>query len=98
MWRVQSEEVSAVLIKYYQELFSSSRPNGSSAVLDHVPHVIIDEMNASLCREFMECEVVVALQQMTPLKALGPDGMPPLFINTFRVLLIKMSHPPFYLG
>lgn len=83
VWRVQSKEVSVVLIKYYQDLFSSSRPNGLGAVLDHVHHVIINEMNASLCREFMECEVAAALQQMEPLKAPRPNGMPPLFYQHF---------------
>ena len=71
------------MIKYYQDLFSSSRPNGLGAVLDHVPHVITNEMNVSLCREFSECEVVATLQQMTPLKALGPDGMSPFFYQYF---------------
>ena len=31
----------------------------------------------------MECEVIAALKQMVPLKALGLDGMPSLFFQHF---------------
>ena len=36
-------------------------------------------MNATLTEEFKALEVEVALKQIAPLKASGPDGMPPLF-------------------
>ena len=36
-------------------------------------------MNQNLIKDFTPIEVKVALKQMYPLKALGPDGMPPLF-------------------
>ena len=44
-----------------------------------VPTVITDEQNAMLSAEFAKNEVEKAIQQMAPLKALGPDGLPPLF-------------------
>ena len=40
-------------------------------------------MNFMLLREFQASEVHKALKQMYPLKALGPDGMPPLFFQKF---------------
>ena len=40
-------------------------------------------MNDELVGEFQEWEVVQALKQMAPLKAPGPDGMPPLFYQHF---------------
>ena len=52
-------------------------------MLAHVPQIITEEMNLSLTCDFMENEVSKALQQMVPLKALGPDGMPPLFYQHF---------------
>ena len=36
-------------------------------------------MNDGLVEAFTKEEVETALKQMTPLKAPGPDGMPPLF-------------------
>jgi hypothetical protein len=35
---------------------------------------VSEEMNYSLIREFMELEEKEALDSMTPLKSLGPDG------------------------
>ena len=40
-------------------------------------------MNADLAREFHEGEVHKALKQMFPLKAPGPNDMPPLFYQHF---------------
>ena len=40
-------------------------------------------MNATLVALFRDDEVKEALKQMAPLKALGLDGMPPLFYQHF---------------
>ena len=40
-------------------------------------------MNVVLLQEFRAPEVEEALKQMHPLKALGPDDMPPLFYQHF---------------
>ena len=40
-------------------------------------------MNSSLTDNFQALEVEVALKQMAPLKARGPDGMPPLFVQNY---------------
>ena len=40
-------------------------------------------MNQTLTGEFGEEEVLAALKQMAPMKAPGPDGMPPLFFQHF---------------
>lgn len=40
-------------------------------------------MNQELSKEFLVCEVKLALSQMALFKALGPDGMPPLFYQHF---------------
>ena len=61
-WRVQPKEVSAIVVNYYHELFSSSTIDSLSSVLDHVPQVITEEMNASFTREFKEDEVLIALK------------------------------------
>lgn len=37
------------------------------------------DMNACMLRDFELCEVHHALKQIYPLKALGPDSMPPSF-------------------
>ena len=79
IWRAHSEEIAPVFVSYFNTLFSSSGHNGFARVLEFVPNVITDEMNASLSRASEASEVHVALQQM----AHGSDGMPPLFYQHF---------------
>ena len=73
------EEISKILIDYYQNLFTSASPSNLEEVLMAVPTVITDEQNIMLATEFVKIEVEEAIQQMAPLKAPGPDGLPPLF-------------------
>ena len=40
-------------------------------------------MNDELAAPFQRSEVELAIKQMDPLKAPGPDGMPPLFFQQF---------------
>ena len=54
-------------------------PSNFEEVIDTIPHVVTNEMNVKLEADFTIEEVEVALKQMAPLKAPGPDGMPPLF-------------------
>ena len=75
------------MVNYYKQLFSSSRQADPTNVLACVPKVIIDEMNTALYCDFVDSEVSAALQQMAPLKAPGPDGMPPLSYQHFWVIV-----------
>ena len=84
---MDNEEISALLVSYYQQLFTSSNPNGIETVLEVVPHVVTEEMNTDLTREFTKVEVVHALKQMAPLNAPGPDGMPPIFYQHYWHLI-----------
>ena len=82
-WKSELDEIAAVLTGYYQNLFTTSTRDNSSNMLEHVPQLITDEMKSYLSREFLECEVSATLNQMTLLKALSPNGMPPLFYQHF---------------
>ena len=42
-----------------------------------------DDMNVELTKPYTQEEVNAAIKQMSPLKALGLDGMPPLFYQSF---------------
>ncbi|XP_065620941.1 uncharacterized protein LOC136063873 [Quercus suber] len=83
LWKTNMEEITEVLVSYYHSLFTSKGHVDASRVLEYVPNVITDEMNALLSRKFEVHEVERALHQMAPLKAPGPDGMPPLFYQHF---------------
>ena len=77
------EEISKILIDYYQNLFTLASPSNMEEVLMAVPTVITDKQNAMLAAEFVKAEVEEALQQMALLKAPGPDGLPPFFYQNF---------------
>ena len=72
-----------MLVNYYRELFSTSRPNPQWPQLEHISSMITEEMNSALTDTFTAFEVKESLKQMAPLKAPGPDGMPPLFFQHF---------------
>ena len=45
--------------------------------------MVTEDMRATLARPFNVEEVECAIKDMAPLKASGPDGMPPLFYQTY---------------
>ena len=83
VWRTRQDDIGEVIVNYYKSLFTSTDGKVSIGILDFVLTVIDEEMNESLCREFEASEVATAFQQMAPLKAPRPDGMPPLFYQHF---------------
>ncbi len=52
-------------------------------MLERVQHKISLEMNQSFSQMFTGEEVEKALYQIGPLKASGPDGLPPVFYQSF---------------
>ena len=51
-WCTQANQISAIFIEYYQQLFTSSNPEALEADLDSIPHTMTKDMNASLCCDF----------------------------------------------
>nr|XP_023906708.1 uncharacterized protein LOC112018414 [Quercus suber] len=83
VWREGPNEVAEIFIHYYSELFTTSCPPTHHEALNHIPQVITDDMNHELTSRFEDWEVIQALKQMAPMKAPGPNGMPPLFFQHF---------------
>ena len=52
-------------------------------MLDGVKSVVSEEMNEKLVKTYTAEEVEIAIKDMAPLKAPGPDGMPSLFFQTY---------------
>ena len=48
-------------------------------VTQHMGWVVTEDMNKEPVGDFTQNEIKLALNQMAPLKAPGPDGMPPIF-------------------
>ena len=75
--------VSALLIEYYSKLFTSSNLHDLDRILDGVQPMVTDEKRAELDKPYTSEEVGEAIRQIAPLKAPRPDGMPPLFYQTY---------------
>ena len=75
--------VSALLIEYYSKLFTSSNLHDLDCRLDGVQQMVTNEMRVELGKPYTSEEVGETIRQMTPLKASRPDGMPPLFYQTY---------------
>lgn len=77
------EKIVAVLVDYFQQLFSIVNPNRVKDVVRFTGRCVTEEMNSNLIADFSKIEVETALKQMAPLKASGPDGMPPIFFQLY---------------
>ena len=83
VWQREEEAVSALLIDYYGSLFTSSDPHNLESFLEGVQAVVTEDMNAKLVERYTAKEVAIAIKEMAPLKAPGPNDMPPLFFQTY---------------
>ena len=79
--------IKNIACDYYQSLFTSSQTLDFTGVLDAIKPSVFEEMNAQVLRPFLREEVEVAIKQMKPISAPGPDGMPPLFYQSFWSLI-----------
>ena len=68
---------------YYQDLFIAAPLEDVAVVLDGIQPCVTREMNQALTCQFIENEVISAMKQMAPLKARGPDGMAPIFYQSY---------------
>ena len=80
---MDESEIANILVEHYQSLFTSSSPNSIEVALEATNVAVTHEMNQELIAPFRRDEVDMALHQIDPLKASGPNGMPPLFFQKF---------------
>lgn len=78
-WKEGDEEVEKVMRNYFIDLFTLVNTCNMHQVLEVVEPRVTTEMDDLLLQPYTEAEIKKALKQMHPTKALGPDGMPPLF-------------------
>ena len=83
--RWQSEEgiYTKILMDFYANLFTTSNPQNLDRIMDGVQKVVTKEMNSKLAAIYTMEEVELAIKEVAPLKAPRPNGMPPLFYQTY---------------
>ena len=86
-WCTQKQGIIDTVVDFYQSLFTSANSDSFDEVLDEIPHLVTSDMNAQLTDTFSAVEVEAALKEMAPLKAPGPDGMPPVFYQSYWSLV-----------
>ena len=59
-------------------------------VLEAIELKVTESMNQALLRDFTREEIDLALKHMEPLKAPGPDGMLPIFFQSFWSMIGPM--------
>ena len=70
-------------MNFYRELFTSLGTCQPSEILNSVQTMVSTNMNRQLSMEFTCKEVKCTLNQMAPLKAPGPDGVP---LCSFKII------------
>ncbi|XP_021760236.1 uncharacterized protein LOC110725072 [Chenopodium quinoa] len=75
IWREDEEEIATIVSDYFEDIFTSSKPTNAAFdhVLTKVRAVISQAMNDRLTRPYTKEDVQLALKQMHPSKAPGPD-------------------------
>ena len=75
------EEVAEVASNYFMDIFKAGTCDRMEDCLTTVTNKLTDDMQEVLSRPYSSEEVKVALFQMGPTKAPGPDGMNALFLS-----------------
>ncbi|KAK1392380.1 hypothetical protein POM88_011436 [Heracleum sosnowskyi] len=93
-WQEEEEKIEDIVVSYYDNLFGYLNPSDAdfSQVLQHVKPVITPEHNADLMKPFTNEEIHVALKQMHPCKAPGPDDKEGRHVTSTEIASISTVH------
>lgn len=76
---MENEDLATHITSYFQSMFLAAKDRGPMDFLNYLEGRVFEDMRSNLSRAYTTEEVRYALFQMHPSKALGPDGMLPLF-------------------
>lgn len=82
-WWEAEDNIANVAMNYFERLITTSQPRNMMVVAESIQSRVTPEMNHDLISEFTREEVEVALKQMHPSEAPGPDGLSALFFQNY---------------
>ena len=85
--QTEPNEIDAIIMNYFSVLFTTSNVHDMDDVINSVSLCVTPEMNTKLCINYTKKEIKIALKQMHPHKAPGPDDMNPFFYQRFWELI-----------
>ncbi|GMY35564.1 hypothetical protein FCV25MIE_30806 [Fagus crenata] len=83
VWCEEETRVSAMVVQYFEDIFSASTGLEVENTVRCIPSVVTPDMNRQLLSQFTAVEVQQATFQMHPSKAPGPDGMSSFFFQKY---------------
>ncbi|KAL5571056.1 hypothetical protein UlMin_020653 [Ulmus minor] len=92
-WNTDPGNLLGIISEYFQDIFISSSPSSSdfASVLSCVDPKVTADMNNQLLRPFTSEEIKMALMDMNPTKAPGPNDMGS-WNSTLITLIPKIQH------
>jgi hypothetical protein len=82
VWWHGQDQIEKVMLNFFSELFATSVPSGMNQVCSAIQTKLSREHHEWCGMPFTGEDVKEAIDQMHPLKAPGPDGLPALFSGT----------------
>uniref|UniRef100_A0A2N9HU09 Reverse transcriptase domain-containing protein n=1 Tax=Fagus sylvatica TaxID=28930 RepID=A0A2N9HU09_FAGSY len=83
VWCTDESQIENIAVSYFDDIFHTSTPVNLEDTLTAVNSRVTPEANQRLLQPFTADEVRIALFQMHPSKAPGPDGMSSFFFQKY---------------
>lgn len=78
----EKEDINKVVLDYFNTVFAGQRQNNGNEMIEEGEQVT-EEQNKELVADLSFLEFTVAVKQMHPDKASGPNGLNPAFFQHF---------------